>query len=129
MTYALTLTAHMTESWGVLAPCTRPLRTIGSILSLPLPNNTNLSTIQPTRDVHPLLPGCLHFEMAVSRDKSRSRRRFSTVSPSSNPSMIWSRMFLRLHSSVQNLDKLRRLTKRSSNVSPGCCTCFVKLHL
>ena len=63
--------------------------------------------------------------MAVANVKSFTCRRSSTVSPSTRPSMIWSRMFFWMQSAEQKLQVLassRRDTKKSSNDSPGCCT-------
>ena len=62
---------------------------------------------------------------AESRERFLSFSRSSTMSPSTRPAMIWSRMFFWVHASEQKLQVLassRRDTRKSSNVSPSCWT-------
>jgi len=68
----------------------------------------------------------------LARVKSLSCSRSSIVSPSFDPSMIWSHIFFSLHTFEQNLqvfDNSRSDMRKSSKASPVCWTLLRKLRL
>ena len=72
-----------------------------------------------------------HMVMALSRDNSCCWSKYSTVSLSSNPSMIWSLTFFCTHKGLQKLHIFvisLRATKKSSKLSPGCCVRLRRLR-